>query len=65
VKNKNNTNNEVEYDKNFESKNKKNCKYNRPIIFTKKTSNKCITIPLNVLKSDIGQTRHFPPAAQE
>lgn len=40
-------------------------KENKPIIFTKKVNNNCKTIPLNVLRSDIGQVKHFPPAAQE
>ena len=38
---------------------------NRPIIFAKKSNRISKVIPLNVMKSDFGIIRHFPPAAQE
>jgi hypothetical protein len=38
---------------------------NRPIIFAKKSNSISKVIPLNVMKSDYGLIRHFPPAGQE
>jgi hypothetical protein len=38
---------------------------NRPILFAKKSNRISKVIPLNVMKSDYGLIRHFPPAGQE
>jgi hypothetical protein len=38
---------------------------NKPIIFAKKSNSISKVIPLNVMKSDYGLIRHFPPAGQE
>ncbi len=38
---------------------------NKPLIFSKKVNNKSKVIPLKVMNNNLGQVRHFPPAAQE
>ena len=38
---------------------------NRPIIFAKKSNSISKVIPLNVMKSDYGLIKHFPPTGQE
>ena len=48
----------------FQSKTS-NLDVNRPIIFAKKSNSISKVIPLNVMKSDYGLIRHFPPAGQE
>jgi hypothetical protein len=42
-----------------------NSEENKPIIFSKKVNNNPKVIPLNIISSDTGKTRHFTPAAQE
>jgi hypothetical protein len=62
--NNNNENLNISVKQNFKSKISK-LDENKPIIFTKKSNTISKVIPLNVMKSDYGIIRHFPPAGQE